>query len=197
LRLAVNEKASWFYYWFCCWPRSKSDSHIKIIATISRSREVILHPYSALVRCHLEYCALYWGSQQKKYIEVLDWVQRRATKMIRGLEHLPYRDSLWELGIFSMQKRRLWGDLIAAFQYLKLAFRKAGDVLFIGACSDRTRGNGFKLEEDRFRLDIRKKLLTVRLVRHWNRVVPSPWRRLRPGRMGLWGTWFRQRCPWL
>ena len=59
-----------------------------------------------------------------------------------------------------------------AFQYLKGAHRKAGEGLFIRACSDRMRGNGFKLEEGRFRLDIRKKFFTVRVVRHWNR-LPS------------------------
>ena len=59
-----------------------------------------------------------------------------------------------------------------AFQYLKGAYRKAGEGLFIRACSNRTRGNGFKLEEGRFRLDIRKKFFTVRVVRHWNR-LPS------------------------
>ena len=63
-------------------------------------------------------------------------------------------------------------DLIEALQYLKGAYRKAGEGLFIRACSDRMRGNGFKLEEGRFRLDIRKKFFTVRVVRHWNR-LPS------------------------
>ena len=63
-------------------------------------------------------------------------------------------------------------DLIAAFQYLKRGYRKAEEGLFIRVCSDRMGRNGFKLEEDRFRLDIRKKFYTVRVMRRWNR-LPS------------------------
>jgi len=71
-----------------------------------------------------------------------------------------------------LENRRLQGNLIAAFQYPKGAYRKAAEEPFKRACSDRTKENVFKLEESRFRLGIRKKFFTVRVVRHWNR-LPS------------------------
>ena len=60
-------------------------------------------------------------------MELLEWVQRRATERIIGLEHLLYEDRLRDLGLFSLEKRKLVGDLTVAFQCLKRAYRKGGD----------------------------------------------------------------------
>jgi len=136
----------------------------------TRSREGILPLCSALVRAHPESCIQLWSPQHRKDMEPLERGQRMATKIIRGLEHLSYKERLRDLELFSLENRRLQGDLFVAFQYLKGGYKKDRERLFTRAWRDRASRTRFELKEGRFRLHVKKKCFTMRVVRHWNRL---------------------------
>ena len=115
----------------------------------TRNKETILTLYNALVRPHLEYAVQFWSPSLRKDIERLEAVQARATKLIPSIRHLGYVRRLESLNLYSLEKRRLRGQLIETFKMLKGVNNIDYRHLFTFS-NNRTRSNGWKLELKRF-----------------------------------------------
>ena len=136
---------------------------------LHKSKDVILRLYKSLVRPHLEYCVQVWSPYLKKDVLLLEKVQKRATKMISELRHLSYEQRLHKLGLISLEKRRIRGDLIQAFKIIKGIDKVNMSKFFTMSVAGSTRGNKFKFSKKRTRLELRN-FFSQRVVNAWNKV---------------------------
>ena len=134
----------------------------------NRTANIIMPLYKSMVRPHLEYCVQFWSPHLKKDIVELEKVQKRATKMITGLGHLSYEERLQRLGLFSLEKRRLRGDMIETYKIMHGRDRVDRGTFFSLSHNTRTRGHPLKLSVGRVKTDKRKYFFTQRVIGVWN-----------------------------
>ena len=137
---------------------------------VYKEKELIIPLYKTIVRPHLEYCIQTWRPYRKKDIDMLERVQRRATKMIPKLRNISYEMRLKECGLTTLETRRLRGDQIEVFKILNGYENIDRNIFFTVKEERRTRGHGVTLAKKQCRLDIRKFTFSQRTVNEWNRL---------------------------
>ena len=138
----------------------------KDIITIS-SKDIILRLYKCLVRPLLDYCAQAWRPHLQKDIDILEKVQRRATRMIEGFSKMSYEDRLRELGLTTLETRRIRGDLLEVFKIVK-GFDNMDYTNFLTFSSSDLRGHSHKLFKFRVRTNLGKFSFSFRVIEEWN-----------------------------
>ena len=133
-----------------------------------KSKDIIIRLYKSLVRPRLEHCVQAWSPLLRKDIDMIERVQRRATKLIEGYKDLSYDDRLEKTGLISLEKRRVRGDLIQVFKMLK-GFDKIDYTRFFEISTlGKTRGHSLKLVKKRSSGELRKQFFSQRVVNSWN-----------------------------
>lgn len=134
---------------------------------INRDRNTLLRLYQSLVRPKLEYCVQAWRPYLKKDVDLLENVQRRATRLMFKDRGFSYGERLRILGLTTLETRRLRGDLIEVFKIFK-GFVNVKYTDFFTLSNTGLRGHNFKLYKPQVRLDIRKYFFSVRVIDEWN-----------------------------
>ena len=133
-----------------------------------KEKELIILLYKTMVRPHLEYCLQAWRPYCKKDIDMLERVQRRATKIIPKLRNISYEMQLKECGLTTLETMRLRGDQIEVFKILNGYENIDRNMLFSFNEEKRTRGHGVTLAKKQSRLDTRKFKFSQRTANEWN-----------------------------
>ena len=126
--------------------------------------------YNTFVRPHLEYCVQIWNPYLKRDIACLEKIERRARKLLHGFNKMSYEQRLEVLGLYSLQQRRLRGDLIETYKILTGKEKIKSDQLFQKATTTELRGHSLKLHKKSSRLELRKHFFSQRIVDHWNKL---------------------------
>jgi len=125
--------------------------------------------YKCYVRPHLEYCIQAWSPFLRKDILCIEQVQRRATKLVEGFKKFDYGTRLKKLGLTTLEKRRIRGDLIETFKILTDREKISKQDLFdVRQRTCYLRGHSYTLEVKRSRINIRSNFFSQRTVKHWN-----------------------------
>ena len=155
---------------------------MKVLGFIKRtfthkSENIVITLYKALVRPHLEYAVQFWSPYLTKDIEKLERVQARATKMIPALRRLSYERRLAKLKMFTLETRRLRGELIQAFKIIR-GFDNVDAKKLFQFSNNNTRNNGFKIILPIARSQVMRNFFTYKTINKWNNlpceVVNSP-----------------------
>ena len=137
-----------------------------------RDKSIILQLYKSLVRPHLEYSIQAWRPHFRKDIDLLEGVQRRATKLITAIKDEIYEDRLRYVNLTTLETRTLRGDLIEVFKIFK-GFDDLDPNIFFELSQANTRGHSLKLLKPRCRLDNRKFSFAHQVIDIWNSLDES------------------------
>ena len=154
----------------CVQMASKANNILICIRSSAASRATKVSLNLALMRSHIKFCVQFWAPHYSKDIEALENVQTRVKKLMKSLEHKSYEEWLREMGLFCLEIRRLREDLITLYNYLKGDCRGVAVCLFSQVTIDKTRDDGFKLWQGKFRLNARKNFFSENMLNYWNRL---------------------------
>ena len=150
-------------------------SNLKMLGLINRTiefkhRDVLIRLYKSLVRPHLEFCTPAWSPHYRKDRDLIEKIQRRFTRMIPNISKLPYDQRLTEVGLWSLEDRRLRADLIEVYKIIHGLSSVSFQSFFEFCHHDRTRGHTLKLHKHSVRTDLRQHFFTERIINVWNKL---------------------------
>ncbi len=131
-------------------------------------KDMMLMLYKSLIRPHREYGNVIWSPKLKRVIRSLEAVQRRATRTVPELSHLPYHERLEQLKLPTLVYRRHRGDMLQTYKILHQEYDMDREIFFKSASDNRTRGHSFKIFKDRVDNTAIRHFFSNRVINMWN-----------------------------